>query len=76
LHNAATFNTVEKELRRQVFNALNDSNCKEVSFAVIPASAAAMGGNHMGIAQGQTVPLSGNDYIYVVTVSTVKVDDF
>ena len=71
---STVYTTVEKELRRQIFNALNDTNCVEISFTAIPGNAAALGGR-ISIAKGQTVIISGNTYVYLVTVSTVRVDE-
>ena len=71
---AATYTTVEKELRRQIFNALNDANCTEIAYTAIPGTVASMGGR-ISISKGQTVALSGTAYIYLINVATVRIDD-
>ena len=67
----ATYPHVDDELRRQIFNALNDTSCVEIAFTVIPSSS-------ISINQCQFVwmPATQNaTYTAIVTINTKRVDD-
>src|SRR5262245_23414121 len=55
-------------LRRQMYNALSDPNCVEIAFNVVPSTA-------VSIDPSQRITTQGNEYIYLITIKTKRVDE-
>jgi hypothetical protein len=73
---AVSFNstyTVENEIRRQIFNALNDSACVEICFTVVPSTSISVG-NGVCIPITREPPVPGA-YIYSLTVYTKRIQE-
>jgi hypothetical protein len=65
---AAVYNTVDKELRRQLFNALNDSKCIEITLAAVPSDSVTIIG-------AQFMAVGATEYVCHITVKTRTVDN-
>ena len=51
-----------------MYNALSDPNCVEIAFNVVPSTA-------VSIDPSQRITTQGNEYIYLITIKTKRVDE-
>jgi len=68
----ATYSNVDLELRRQLFNALNDKNCLEIAFTVVPSTSVSIAAPTFAVI---ATPGNAGTYVCAITVRTQRVDD-